>query len=355
VDREARASFWVVRVNRWFLLGAVGLLGLALLLPIRLLPLSDASRPGSRIAQGVILWGRDFSGKSEAEARQTLQALAQELERAPVNAQRVQASDGLSYVVPEQDGWELDVERTLFRLTAAGPGGLVQPVLNRLSADRRLAHYPDAIIRQAGSTREELALLINVDWGEKELGQMLPILREKKAHVTFFVSGRWAEKNAALLRQMSADGHEIASHGHDLTYGPKDLLRTGRLKADIQQSVTTIEGITKQPIRYWAPHMSEVSPEIVKTATTLQLRTVLYSVDTIDWRDSTTPAEVMRKIGSAKAGDLILLHPKPLTVNLLPELLQKLQQNGLQPVTLTELLAGGGAAPAETVVPMEGH
>jgi hypothetical protein len=354
VDREALATFWVFRLNRWVVLGALGLFGLALLLPIRLLPAAGPGHRSAIIAQGVFLWGHDFSGQTAEEARQNLQVLAHEIDRAPVDAQ-VMMSDGVSYVTPEQNGWTLDVEQTLFKLTAAGEGGVVRPVLKAKAPAHKLSDYPDSIIRQAGTSQQALGLLFNVDWGEKELGAILPILKAKGAHVTFFVSGRWAQKNPDLVRQMVSDGHEIASHGYDLSYGPMDLARAGRLKGDIAQSVSTIQGITKKPVHYWAPHMSEVSPEIVKTASALRLRTVLYSIDTIDWRADATPQSVMAKVQSAKAGDLILMHPKPVTVNILPALLQRLQENGLQPVTLSQLLSGGSGGPTETGAPLGGH
>lgn len=352
MGRDARVSFWVFRLNRWVILGALGLLGLALLLPIRLLPGGLAGRPAGQIAQGVMLWNTDFSGQTEAEARATLAGMAGEINRAPIDA-RVVVSNGLSYITPEQSGYTLDIDETLFRLTSAGSGGIVKPVLKMQEPHRRLVDYPDSIIRQAGTSQQALGLFFNVDWGEKELGAILPILKERGARVTFFVSGRWAEKNPELLVRMAADGHEIASHGHDLRYGPLDLVKQGKLRSDIEQSVAAIQSITRQPVQFWAPHMSEVSPEIVKTAAALQLRTVLYSIDTIDWREDATPQSVMRRVSGAKAGDLILMHPKQVTVNVLPTLLQTLQEKGLQPVTLSQLLSGAGAPPPPTKNPHE--
>lgn len=353
MEREARVSFWVFRLNRWVVLAAIGLFGLALLLPIRLLP---GPRPGSRaaIAQGVVLWGTDFSGQTEMEARQTLDGLAEQIERAPVDASVV-VSNGLSYVTPDQTGYTLDIEQTLFNLIAAGAGGIVRPVLKPMAASHRLSDYPDSIIRQARTSQGALGLFFNVDWGEKELAEILPILKVRGARVTFFVSGRWAEKNPDLLRRMAADGHEIASHGHDLAYGPKELASAGKLRGDIERSVTAIQRITNQRVLYWAPHMSEVSPEIVKTAAALQLRTVLYSIDTIDWREDATPQSVMGRVQKAKAGDLILMHPKQVTVSVLPTLLQSLQSKGLQSVTLSQLLSGPSGGPTETGAPLGGH
>jgi peptidoglycan/xylan/chitin deacetylase (PgdA/CDA1 family) len=167
---------------------------------------------------------------------------------------------------------------------------------------------------------------------------MLPTLKRRGVKVTFFVSGRWADKNPALLRQMAADGHEIATHGYDLQYGPSDLERAGKLRDDIARSVLAIERITVQKVKYYAPHKSEVSTGIVKAAAALDLRTVLYSLDTVDWDPQTSGDLILKRISKASAGDLILLHPKPNTARVLAQALIELEAKGLHPVTLSELL-----------------
>ncbi|MFZ5816850.1 MAG: polysaccharide deacetylase family protein [Bacillota bacterium] len=345
MERQARAHFRVVRINRWSL-AILLILALTLLIwPTRgLLPTS--SEPSSLVREGVTVLGLDFSGKSEQEARMMLNQIASAYQMAPVNAREFRDAEGNAYVVPEVDGYELDVDMTWLRLSVAPPGTEVEPVTRSSPAERRLADYPQGVIRQGNGEKQVIGLLVNVDWGERELMQMLPILKRKGARVTFFVSGRWAEKNRNLLKLMAEGGHEIATHGHNLSSGPKALAAAGRLRGDIEQSVAVIKGITGRPVRYYAPHMSEVSPAILQTAADLQLRTVLYSLDTVDWRDSTTPEKIVGTFQRAKAGDLILLHPKPNTVKALEPSLDLVLSRGLRPVTLSEILAPDLPRPA---------
>ncbi len=292
--------------------------------------------------------GLDFSGKSEQQARMMLEELASAYQTTPVNAREFNDAGGRLYVIPEIDGYELDVEMTWLRLSVAPPGAEVEPVSRPLPATRRLADYPQGVIRQGNGGKPVIGLLVNVDWGEIELAKMLPILRKKNVKVTFFVSGRWADKNKNLLKLIADDGHEIATHGYNLSSGPKVLAAAGELQSDIAKSVAAIEAVTGRDVRYYAPHMSEVSPEIVQTAADLKLRTVLYSLDTIDWQESTTPAMILATFQKAKAGDLILLHPKANTVTALEQAIDLVTARGLRPVTLTEVLTADPARPSQT-------
>ncbi len=346
VDRWARARFTVIRINRWslaFLL--LGLLAL-LLYPTRgFLPV--LGQPAMvKVKQGVTLYNRDFSGVTEAEARDMLAQMAGVLQSSPVPA-RETVQNGISYVEPELNGATLDVDMTWFRLSVAGEGSRVEPATKIQSPAKRLADFPLSAIRQGNSKKPAVALLVNVDWGTNELSEMLSTLKRRGVHLTFFVSGRWAAENKELLKQMADDGHEIGTHGYDLTYGPLDLVQAGKLKADIARSVETITGITGRVVRYYAPHRSELSKEILQTAADLKLRTVLYSLDTIDWRADITPEKILATLGRAKAGDLILMHPKPNTARVLEQGIIQLQSRGLEPTTLTAVINPDPGTPSE--------
>lgn len=338
MDREVRAHFRVMRINRWTL-AVLLIAALSLMLwPARTL-LPAAGEPSLRVRPGVTVLGQDFSGMGEREARALLDRLAPAFEQAPVDARTFTDATGTPYVMPELHGYTMDVEMTWLRLATAPEGAKVEPVAKLSEAARKMADYPDGVIRQGNGEKPVIGMLINVDWGEADLRKMLPVLKKKGAKVTFFVSGRWAAKYPTLLKLMADDGHEIATHGHDLSKGPKALAASGKLQADIAQSVEVIEKITADKVKYYAPHMSEISPQIIKTAADLNLRTVLYSLDTVDWMESTTPEKILAKFQQAKAGDLILLHPKPNTAQVLEQAIDLVVSRGLKPVTLSELLA----------------
>lgn len=353
VNRSGRTHFGVVRINR-LVLALVLLVGLALLLfPARgFMPTANSDEPNARpsgavvqIAQGVTLLGRDFSGRDEQEARLMLAEMAEAVQSHPVGALETRDVYGVSYVIPGLNGHTLDLETTWFRLQVAAQGTRVEPAKQIQTPPTQLNDYPHSVIRQANPEKPAIVMLINVDWGTRDLIPMLATLKKHGIRTSFFISGTWASDNADLLKMIVADGHEIASHGHNLSSGPEALQRAGKLKADIAKSVTTIESITKTKVKYWAPHMSEISPEIVATATELNLRTVLYTVDTIDWAPSSTADQILNRLLKAKAGDLILLHPKPNTAQVLERAILELRARGLQPVTLSEAISPDPGAP----------
>src|SRR5215831_18531709 len=44
--------------------------------------------------------------------------------------------------------------------------------------------------------------------------RVLRILREEKVRATLFVLGKLAERFPHVVKEIQADGHEVASHGH---------------------------------------------------------------------------------------------------------------------------------------------
>lgn len=348
LERGVRAHFRVIRVNRWGLALAILLILALLLLPGDKLGLRPVlGEKADRVQPGVTVGSRDFSGYTEAEAKQALTQMASMYRDKPVSAYEAKDPDGYAYIIPEVNGYELDVEGTWTRLLAARPNTRVEPATRLVTPSKKMGDFPKAIIRHGNPAKKEVGLLINVDWGEDLLGGMLETLAKRGAKATFFVSGKWADKNRELMTKIVAGGHEVASHGHVLTEdGPEGLARRGALRADIEKSVQVIQAATGLPVKYYAPHKSQVNPAILKTADELKLRTVLYSLDTRDWMPSTSVANIMETFHKAMAGDLILLHPKPNTAKALDQAVQHLQAKGLTPVTLSELLSPDREGPA---------
>jgi polysaccharide deacetylase family protein (PEP-CTERM system associated) len=95
--------------------------------------------------------------------------------------------------------------------------------------------------------------------------RILDLLDTQRARGTFFVLGWVAEREPALVRDISARGHEVASHGygHELVYAqsPEEF------RTDIRRAKRTLEDITGQPVLgYRAPNFSitEKALEILK-------------------------------------------------------------------------------------------
>ena len=81
---------------------------------------------------------------------------------------------------------------------------------------------------------------------QRQVESLLAILRETKTRATFFVLGRTAEDNPAMVKQIASAGHEIASHG----YGHKlvHTLSHEQFAEDTKRSKQLLEDLTGRKV-----------------------------------------------------------------------------------------------------------
>ncbi|MBQ9730085.1 MAG: polysaccharide deacetylase, partial [Clostridia bacterium] len=74
----------------------------------------------------------------------------------------------------------------------------------------------------------------------------------------------------------------------------------------------------------------------------LGMKTVLWSKDTIDWRDRNADTVYKRATEGIKGGDIVLMHPYESTLTALPRVLEYYKNAGLRAITVSENLESGG-------------
>lgn len=193
--------------------------------------------------------------------------------------------------------------------------------------------YESKIIRNGVEGNKLCTFACNVDWGEEIIPDMLKVFKENNIKVTFFVTGRWAEKNKDLLRQMYAAGHEIQSHGY--SHALCSDISSEKVEEEIEKTETAIiDAICIKP-NYFAPAAGDHDARTVEIAEKLGYKVVLWSSDTIDWREGSTASVIVQRIMSKPLdGAIILMHPKPETLKALPELISQINAQGYRIVPL---------------------
>lgn len=190
-----------------------------------------------------------------------------------------------------------------------------------------------------------MALTINVDWGEEYIPAMLEVLDQGKAHATFFVTGRWAKKNPELLKIISNRGHQIENHGY--SHPHPDQLSIGANQEEIKKTESIIEGIIGKKTHFYAPPYGEKGASGLRAADALGYQTILWTLDTVDWRADSTPETIAKRILNPaiqfgikpiKSGAIVLMHPKVNTVRALPVILDQSARDGFSFQTLDELI-----------------
>lgn len=298
----------------------------------------DSAKPPPRVMDrvqpGVTMLGHDLSGLSHDELRAWLAEKSRTWRRDPVDARLDPVTGG---VIPHLDGFRLDVDATMEILLTSPPGAVVQPQIRWLPASTTMEDFPTAPLYSANPDPPGVAFLVNVAWGNEELVAMLEIFAAEKVRTTFFLVGRWVDANPDLARLIARHGHEIASHGYSdaISIGAADAAAA---RADLERAHQSITRIGAGPIRFFSPHRGELSPVLLEVAGGMGYRLVMWSVDTIDWQDPAKQVLLDRVLSKVEPGSLILMHPRRVTVEALPELIHRLRAAGLPPVTLSELV-----------------
>lgn len=239
----------------------------------------------------------------------------------PVDARR----DRVWHNVPGLSGFALDVAASE-RETARVHDGAVHLVWRSVPPKVRLRDLPPDVIYRGTSAEKSVALMVNVSWGEAYVPKMLQILRDANVKATFFVDGAWAKRFPDLVRAMAKDGHGVESHG----YGHPDFRRLSdaRLEAQLDETNRIIGAITGRPPRLIAPPAGSYDARLAPLAKSRGMYAILWTADTVDWKNPPPEVIVQRVERGAEPGALILMHPTASTVEALPAMIRWLEARG---------------------------
>lgn len=169
--------------------------------------------------------------------------------------------------------------------------------------------------------------------------QALEILRRNGAHGTFFVTGANASRHQALLARMVAEGHEIGVH----SWTHAQLTRCSAAKVDheIADTAEVIRRATGQAPKLMRPPYGATNAALNKRMMAdYGLRTILWDVDTLDWRHPGVQRVIDTAVGKARPGSIILVHDiHASTIAALEGIVQGLQARGFKLVTVSQLIA----------------
>lgn len=182
----------------------------------------------------------------------------------------------------------------------------------------------------------KISLMINVYWGTEYLDDMLDILDKYDVKTTFFVGGTWAVKDSEMLQKIYGAGHEIGNHA----YSHKDLDKVSKdvIIKEISTTHQIVSDLLNVEMNLFAPPSGAYNKTTVEVASSLNYQTIMWTRDTIDWRDKDAEIIYSRAVKNAKGGDLILMHPTACTRDALERIIITLQQQGFKLTTVSDTL-----------------
>ena len=159
-------------------------------------------------------------------------------------------------------------------------------------------------------------------------------LKQRGVKATFFLMGENIAGKEPLVQRMQAEGHLIGNHGYRHIQMTKE--EAEQACADIEQTEKLIQSITGKRPEYLRPPYGDWNEQL---ECRVNLTTVLWNVDSLDWKFQNTDRIVRRVEKDVKDGDIILMHDIFSTsVEAALRIVDDLQKRGYEFVTVEELL-----------------
>lgn len=189
-----------------------------------------------------------------------------------------------------------------------------------------------------GNSADAVCLMINVYWGTEYIDGILETLHKYNATTTFFVGGCWAVKNPDVLKKIVEHGHEIGNHGY--FHKQHSKLTAEQNETEIASCGKVVYQLTGTTCTLFAPPSGDFGKKTLAAAKKLGYRTIMWSRDTIDWRDKDSELVFTRATKDVSGGDFILMHPTAHTLSALDKILRYYKKVGLRVAPVGQLLSG---------------
>lgn len=247
-----------------------------------------------------------------------------------------------------------------------------QPVYRdeiRLIFRRPLMNLMGRSVSRGNPAKKLLAFTFDGGSDDAHTREILQILRQEKLHCTLFLTGKFILRHPDLVKQMIADGHEIAnhtySHPHLTTFADnhRQDTRPGITRRFVQRQLLRTDSIffrlTGRHLKpYWRAPYGEYNKAILRWAGEVGYVHIRWSngFDTYDWvtdessRLYRTPDAIFRQFQAADRrrsaglnGVIVLMHlgshrSRNHVFEVLPKLIEMLKKKGYQIGSISELL-----------------
>lgn len=158
--------------------------------------------------------------------------------------------------------------------------------------------------------------------------QMVDILNENKIQATFFWIGQnFKPEWAPYAKQMLAQGHQIGAHS--MRHEAMGKKSKEYQKQDLLMTATHIEKLTGQKIIYFRPPYGSINASSLPVTKEVGQYMILWQADSRDWALAHNPQQILTNIKKEiKPGAIILMHERAQSLQVLPQVLAYLKQNG---------------------------
>ncbi len=173
--------------------------------------------------------------------------------------------------------------------------------------------------------------------GRDNAQQILRILRDHGVKATFFLSGAWIAERPADTRALAQEGHEVGNHTYSTPH--VNSLSAAEIRQELEKAHKLIVETCGQSPSVFRPPYGEYSNKVIEAARELGYETVVWSLDSLDWRGAPADDIKARVLAKVHKGSIVRFHIGAAhTAEALPGIISELKKLGYSIVPLSDLL-----------------
>lgn len=267
------------------------------------------------------------------ELYKEIQSKSEQHEIKPIDAK----IDRVWKAIPGYNGLRVDVEASYKKMKKAGKYDESMLVFVEIPPAVHLDDLEPQPIFRGNPEKPMVSLLINVAWGDEFIPPILKILDDNKVKATFFFDGSWTKKSPDLAKMIYNKGHEIGNHA----YSHPDLQK--RSRSETMEEITKTNDIIFETLnvqtKWFGPPSGSFNQQTIDVAHELKMKTILWTVDTVDWRKPEPTEMVNRVVSKVENGSMILMHPTDPVAKGLDRMIREIKSKGLHIGTVSDLMS----------------
>jgi peptidoglycan-N-acetylglucosamine deacetylase len=262
-----------------------------------------------------------------------IQAFSDQHKIEPIDAK----VDRVWRAIPGYNGLGVNIEASYKEMENNGVFDESKVVYEEIPPNVHLEDLVSEPIYRGNPQKAMVALLINVAWGNEHIPEILKILNGHQTKATFFFDGSWVKKNPDLARLIKEAGHEIGNHA----YSHPDLKQRtrGETLSELQKTNDIIQETIGIKPKWFAPPSGSFNQATIQVADQLQMKTILWTVDTVDWKKPSATEMVRRVVSKVENGSMILMHPTKPVAEGLGMMITEMKEKGYQLGTVSDLMS----------------
>lgn len=204
------------------------------------------------------------------------------------------------------------------------------------------------VIREWPTGKKRVALTFDDGPHPEMTRRFLALLAEKNVKATFFLLGPNVEKNPDVVKEIVEAGHEVGNHSWN--HPVLNKLSPEKIREELEKTSQAIASASGAQVRLVRPPYGSVNKKVEDVCESLGAKIICWSIDTDDWRKTTTKEKMVETVKkNIRDGAIVLMHDRfEKSYETTAEIIDVLRAEGYEFVTVGELL---GYGPQRTTSP----